>query len=130
MYYCEISPIIDNKLIYYKFTKEKQESSQCQETDLVDSVEDITMNRLQPLSNKTFNGLCLLLKKTYNSLAKKNSEDKTLDTATMTCSKHLDIDINFSRAILLEDKTIIVFNDFSESQIGYLKSINRNGVLL
>lgn len=130
LYYYEQVSVVDDKIIYYKFSTDSTKVGLSNQISLIKNFEDTTINKDKPISNEKLIGLSLLIRKTYGSLERRSDEHKTLDVATITCTKHLDIDINFSRAILLEDESIIVFNDYSESQKGYLESIIKKGSLL
>ncbi len=116
-----------DRIVYYKFFICKEEVHLDKKVSFIDNFVSTLSNKATPLTENDFINITSLLKKTYNSLKRKNQEHKSLDTVTEVCNKHLDLSINYSRGILLEDGSFVIFQDFSLEQTAYLESIIKIG---
>jgi len=132
-YNCKQYPIANNlglnKIVYYRFFKCNEELSSYKKITFIDNFEKTLWNIDKPLSEDEFKNILSILNKTFTSLKKKNQEHKTLASGTKICVNHLDINIDYSRAILIENDSLVIFQDFSLEQKAYLESIIKKGAL-
>jgi hypothetical protein len=115
------------KVVFYKFFICKEEIHLDKKISFIDNFTNTLSNKDTPLAEDDFINIISLLRKTYNSLKRKKQEHKSLDTVTEVCNKHLDLNINYSRGILLDDGSFVIFQDFSLEQTAYLESIIKRG---
>lgn len=121
-------PLIDN-ISYYEFSENKTDKCYHGPIEAIDNLRQTLKNSDSPAKDSDVESLLLkLVRKVYNSLAKKNEEYKTLEVTSKTCSV-LGVDIDCSNGILLENGNIIIFQDNSLEQKAYFQSIIKKGAL-
>lgn len=118
-----------DKIVYYQIFGCSEFSHKNKKIAFIEGFGNTLFNRDAPLTIKKFNTLKQLINKFYFSLQKKNREHLCLVTTSKACVNHLDINVNCSHGILLEDESIILFNDFSLDQQAYFESMIKRGGL-
>jgi hypothetical protein len=77
------------------------------------------------LNNKDFQSLLVLLNKTYNSLLKKGYEEQTLAAVSKFFNNRINKLLDVRRGVLLDDGSIVTFNDYSPEITSYIQTISR-----
>ena len=118
------------KIVYYRFYKPKGLNMPFYKN--VEFTEDFIVglyNKENPLTLKEFKSVKKLMNKFYIALQREGRESMCLKTTASSCAAHLDLKINCNRGILLEDQSVIIFDDSSCEQKAYIQSITKRGGL-
>ncbi len=126
---CKSFVVVENLIVYYRLYPCEQRSHDKKSVQFIDNFKSTLANNDRPFDDEYLQNMLIMIKKFYTSLNKKGEAYKTLETVTRVCFKHLDIDVNFSRGIVMADGSIIIFNDFSRSISAYLESVIKTGSL-
>lgn len=126
---CKKSVVIEDLIAYYRLYPCDSRAHNQKVVQFVNNFRDTLENVNTPIEDEKLNNFVIMLQKFYNSLKKRNEEHKTLETATRSCFKHLDIKINFSRGIVMQDGSLVIFHDLSRGISAYLESVIKQGSL-
>lgn len=126
---CKSFVVIEDAIIYHRLYPCNQRAHNEKIIQFIDNFTDVLANNNNPLSDAYLENSVKMIQKFYASLKKRNKEHNTLETVTRSCFKHLELDVNFSRGILMEDLSLVFFHDFSRSINTYLESVIKKGNL-
>lgn len=126
---CKSFVVVEDSIVYHRLYPCDQRMHNEKIVQFIDNFTEVLANRNNPLSDAYLENSVKMIRKFYASLKKRNEEHKTLETVTRSYFKHLDVDINFSRGILMEDSSLIFFHDFSRGISTYLESVIKQGGL-
>lgn len=126
---CRSFVVVEDSIVYYRLYPCNQRVHNEKIVQYIDNFTDILANKNNPLSDTYLENSVKMIQKFHSSLKKRNEVHKTLETVTRSCFKHLDLDINFSRGILMQDFSLVFFHDFSRGVNTYLESVIKKGSL-